>query len=86
MAQIIGKIAASPSTGAVIRTDRRDRPFVQVQDTDTNQYFTVYSRKDLALFASGKKLSTGKRYSFIGTLHALGENVKMIATKVTVKR
>lgn len=88
MARIIGKVSPSDKTGEIIRTDSIGRPYLNVQDADTNQFLYVYSLKALNLFApGGKKISTSKKYSFIGTLHQYpGNNVKMITTKVTVAR
>lgn len=87
MARIIGKIKPQYLTGAVIREDSRGVENVSVVDADTNQHLKIYPKKELIGMFTKKRLSVGKKYTFIGTLQPFVEGkVKMVCTKVTVTR
>jgi hypothetical protein len=67
---------------ADLRDDKRGNVMVNGQDADTNQFITIYPfQKNAALFPADL---IGKTAVFSGTLHPLGENVKMIAKTVDV--
>lgn len=87
MARIIGKIKAQYQTGAVIREDSRGMENVNVVDADTNQHIKIYPKKDMPLLFTEKKLSSTKKYTFIGTIHPfVNDKAKMICTQVKVAR
>lgn len=87
MARIIGRIKAQFETGAVIREDSRGMENVSVIDADTNQHIKIYPKKEMPLLFSKKKLSSTKKYTFIGTVQPFVHGkVKMVCTKVTVTR
>lgn len=56
------------SKGAV-REDKRKRPFVHGQDMDTNQFFTVYAKKDAGDLITSDLV--GKTVVFNGTFHSI---------------
>jgi hypothetical protein len=67
---------------ADLRQDRRGTTMINAKDVDTNQFITFYPRKDkVGLFDESL---IGKTVALQGTVHALGENVKMIVTSLEV--
>ena len=67
---------------ADLRLDRRGNTFVNGQDVDTNQFVTIYPYQHNASLFPVELV--GQTVVFNGTLHALGENVKMIAKTAEV--
>jgi len=70
-----------------IKLDKRQHLFVHGEDVDTGQYVTVYAKRGLesVIFsAKAQKRMAGKDVQFDGTIHNIGENPKLIATKATV--
>ena len=73
---------ATKTAKGSLRLDRRGNSFINAQDIDTNQYITVYPfEHNNSLFPEAL---VGKTVVLSGTLHPLGENVKMIAKTVDV--
>jgi hypothetical protein len=66
-----------------IKLDKVGVQFANGKDVDTNQYLTIYPRKDLrnGFFADVK---AGQTAVFFGTVHPIGNNAKIIATSFKV--
>lgn len=65
-----------------VRSDKKGRTFAQAQDADTNQFVTFYPRKDTnGLF---KSLKEGVTAVMSGTIHNIGDNPKVIVSRVDV--
>jgi aspartyl/asparaginyl-tRNA synthetase len=68
------------------KADVRGIHFIQVQDSDTNQFITVYAKRgeesaDVQAAVAEAAVDTDVLVS--GTLHPIGDNVKIIATAVS---
>ena len=68
------------------KADVRGTHFIQVQDSDTNQFVTVYAKRgegseDVQAAVAEATVDTDVLVS--GTLHPIGDNVKIIATAVS---
>lgn len=72
-----------------IRKDSRARLFFHGQDADTDQFVTIYPKKNSNACANVK---AGGTYRFSGTLHAFppkangDSNIKLIATQALKAR
>ena len=82
-----GEIMANV-TGIVRRSklDKAETHFLQIQDADTNQYVTVYAKRgegSEAVQAAVAEAAVDTDVLVSGTLHPIGDNVKIIATAVS---
>lgn len=76
MAQFVAKVEKDQ-----VRKDKINRPFINAQDADTGQFLTVYVKKGETIDLSK---AAGKTVVFSGTVHPLGDNVKLIARSMEI--